>query len=80
MKEKICGFILSAIIIIMLLVAIQFVYQEIQYIEEHPCIETRTQTRCFTHQKCVGGIMAPGFCITEEEVICRQETYCVKRK
>ena len=51
MKEKICGFILSAIIIIMLLVAIQFVYQEIQYIEEHPCIETRTQTRCFTHQK-----------------------------
>lgn len=80
MSEKICGLILSTIIIIMLLIAIWFIHQEIQYIKEHPCIETRTQTRCFTHQKCVGGIMAPGFCITEEEVICREETYCVKRK
>lgn len=80
MSEKICGFILSTIVIIMLLIAIWFIYQEIQYIKEHPCIETCTQTRCFTHQKCVGGIMAPGFCITEEEVICREETYCVKRK
>ena len=57
-----------------------FLIGEINYIREHPCIETRTEERCFTHKKCVGGIMAPGFCLTEDEVICRQETYCVKRK
>jgi len=31
-----------------------FLIGEINYIREHPCIETRTEERCFTHQKCVG--------------------------
>lgn len=57
-----------------------FLIDKINHIREHPCIETSTEERCFIHKKCVGGIMAPGFCLTEDEVICRQETYCVKRK
>lgn len=80
MKEENWCAIILIIVIITLFFAIWIVYREGQYFEEHPCIETHTQTKCFTYDKCVYGIMLPGFCITEEEVTCREETYCIKRK
>ena len=80
MKEESWGAIILIIVFITLCFAIWVVYREGQYLEEHPCIETYTQTKCFTYDKCVYGIMLPGFCITEEEVTCREETYCIKRK
>ncbi len=79
-KENIIFYIAVAMFICACLFFCGFLIKEIQYNKEHPCIETCTQTECFTYDKCVGGIMAPGFCITEEETVCRETTYCVKRK
>lgn len=79
-KENILLLIFITIFVCVYAAFLIFLIDKINYIREHPCIETRTEERCFTHDKCVKGIMAPGFCITEEEIICREETYCVRRK
>ena len=79
-KENILLLIVITIFVCAYVSFLIFLIDKINYIREHPCIETRTEERCFTHKKCVRGIMAPGFCLTENKVICRQETYCVKRK
>ena len=84
MEEKtidiIFGVILTAVMLIITIVAIAFVVKEIEYQEEHPCIETRTIEKCNTYDRCAYGIMLPGFCITEEVTSCHEETFCVKRK
>ena len=80
MSDKVWGIVLSIIIVAMLLFAIWIVYKEGEYLKEHPCIETHTETVCHTYDKCSGGIMLPGFCITEEVTSCREKTYCIKRK
>ncbi len=80
MSDKMLGYIAVSLYIFILLFAIWIVYKEGEYLKEHPCIETHTKTVCHTYDKCSGGIMLPGFCLTEEVTSCREETYCIKRK
>lgn len=79
--QKCSGVILLMFTIIALFIVILIIQAEInKYNEEHPCLEYKTTERHWTSNDCVGGIMLPGYCITQKREHIREEKVCVGRK
>ena len=58
-----------------ILFSIYYSYSE----KQSKCKNMVITTKCYTQKRCVSGIMIPGFCLTEEEIICHDQKICLDK-